>query len=454
MASTAAVADLTRVAATKTGAAARTSESGASVFDVWTHTGRGLAANPDRSLESSDPAVRAAVAARRNETSRASLDNVGDAMAAQASSFSHQLGLLTGLSAPAPGEVAPSGVLGHVGATFAALTSLEQLISAPLSAIPFPAFPAVRITDMDVGLPHAHMHPPNLIPPAPPVPLPSTGPLIPIPILSGASRTLINGLPAARCGDLGLGIWCGGYFPMYEVFLGSSSVWIEGGRAARMAVDITKHCMFSAPKPSDPPAGPMIGMTISASPNVIIGGVPMPSLLSMAMGAALRGLFGAFSRVVQKIKAARALKAAERLAQEANPTGSVINCGHNVDAVLDRLYGRNPHAVSPAGQDGSFAQIGSRNGTNIQWGNTLNDAFDVVERGGPGTTAIVGIDYGNGASHVVVVTNVHGTPTILEGQNWGAGQGAGAITDRSAAAARYPASDVGIGVVPGTAPPL
>ena len=62
-------------------------------------------------------------------------------------------------------------------------------------------------------------------------------------------------MPAARCGDMGLGVWCGGYFPMYEVFLGSSNVWIEGNRAGRVGVDITKHCIFSAPKPNDPPTG-------------------------------------------------------------------------------------------------------------------------------------------------------------------------------------------------------
>src|SRR5262249_39589077 len=132
------------------------------------------------------------------------------------------------------GENAPHGFFQHVGAAFGLLTSIEQLISMPLSLIPFPALPAVRILDFDLGLPHAHMHPPNLIPPAPPVPLPSTGPVIPIPYLSGASQTLINGMPAARCGDMGLGIWCGGYFPMYEIFLGSSNVWIEGARAARV----------------------------------------------------------------------------------------------------------------------------------------------------------------------------------------------------------------------------
>lgn len=197
------------------------------------------------------------------------------------------------------------GVLATLAATFAFLISIEQMLSTFVSMIPFPAFPALRITDLDVGLPHAHSHPPNLTPPNPvPVPLPSTGPVIPIPFISGASRTLINGMPAARCGDMGLGVWCGGYFPMYEVFLGSSSVWIEGARASRVAVDITKHCTFSAPKPSDPPMGPMIGFTTTASTNVMIGGVPMPSLLSLALATALKALFRGLGKVVQRLRRA------------------------------------------------------------------------------------------------------------------------------------------------------
>jgi uncharacterized Zn-binding protein involved in type VI secretion len=191
------------------------------------------------------------------------------------------------------------GALATTGAVFGALTAVEQLISAPFSAIPFPAFPAVRILDTDVGLPHAHGHPPNLIPPAPPVPLPSAGPVIPIPYISGASTVLINGMPAARCGDMGLGIWCGGYFPMFEIFLGSSSVWIEGARAARLGVDITKHCTFTTPRPSDPPLGPMVGALVQASPNVIIGGIPMPSLSSMAIGAAVKVAFAGLSKLAR-----------------------------------------------------------------------------------------------------------------------------------------------------------
>jgi uncharacterized Zn-binding protein involved in type VI secretion len=198
---------------------------------------------------------------------------------------------------------APEGVLANVGAVFGLLTSFEQLLSAPFGLIPFPRFPALRILDMDVGLPHIHNHPPNVVPPAPPIPLPSTGPIIPIPILSGASRTLINGMPAARCGDIGLGIWCGGFFPLYEVFLGSATVWIEGQRAGRLLVDITKHCTFTCPRPKDPPTGPMFGTTISGSPNVLIGGIPMPSLTSMAVGAALKGVFKGIGKVFRKLTA-------------------------------------------------------------------------------------------------------------------------------------------------------
>ena len=185
------------------------------------------------------------------------------------------------------------------------MIEVEQFISQPLAAIPFPGFPALRVWDLDIGLPHAHNHPPNLTPPNPvPIPLPSTGPIIPIPILSGAPTVLINGMPAARCGDMGLGVWCGGFFPMFEVFLGSSSVWIEGARAGRLLVDITKHCTFSAPKPSDPPLGPMVGMTMPpASANVLIGGVPMPSLFSLAIAQAFKAVFKVGGMALRKATA-------------------------------------------------------------------------------------------------------------------------------------------------------
>ncbi|HJZ92085.1 MAG TPA: M91 family zinc metallopeptidase [Gemmataceae bacterium] len=278
------------------------SESGAN--GVWT---RGFAdqrnemANYDPSKE--PDVVRSMEALGRGmagEWNSTSANSIGKGMAQQAGVIGKQLGSLTHLGDGKP----PEGVMQHVGAAFGILTSVEQLVSMGLSAIPFPALPAVRIADYDFGLPHAHPHPPNA-PPAPPIMLPSTGPVIPIPFMSGAEKVLINGRPAARCGDLGLGIWCGGYFPLYEIYLGSSNVWVEGARAARLAVDITKHCIFSTPKPvgpGDPPIGSMFGFTITASTDVAIGGIPMPSLSAKVMGAAFGALFKKLGKALAPLK--------------------------------------------------------------------------------------------------------------------------------------------------------
>jgi hypothetical protein len=196
----------------------------------------------------------------------------------------------------------PTGVLQKLTQGVNKLTQAEQKLSAALPPVPLPAFPALRVGDVGQGLPHAHNHPPNLVPPSPtPIPLPSLGPVLAIPFLSGASRTLIEAKPAARCGDMGLGIFCGSYFPMFEVFLGSATVWTEGARQARMAVDVTKHCVFSAAKPSDPPLGPMFGTTISGAMRTFVGGVPLPSLTSMAIGAAVSSLFKGVGAVINRL---------------------------------------------------------------------------------------------------------------------------------------------------------
>ena len=116
--------------------------------------------------------------------------------------------------------------------------------------------------------------------------------------------------------------------------------------------------------------------------------------------------------------------------------------------MIDRLYGTDLDAVSPESLDGTFAEIESRHGTEITWGYNINDAFSLVQKAGVGATAIVGIDYGDGSSHVVVITNENGTPTIIEAQDWGKGLGAEAITSPAVAQERYSPSDVGIGMLP------
>lgn len=124
-----------------------------------------------------------------------------------------------------------------------------------------------------------------------------------------------------------------------------------------------------------------------------------------------------------------------------NRANSVVNCGHIIDSVISML--RTGQAQpAPAGTDGSFGDINSRLGTNIDFVNNptnLNTVFNQVQAGGPGTMQVVGVDYGppGGGSHVIIVANVNGQTGVLEGQNWGPGQDRGFITDPAVANARY-----------------
>jgi uncharacterized Zn-binding protein involved in type VI secretion len=111
------------------------------------------------------------------------------------------------------------------------------------AVIPMPSFPAAYLGSMYVGVPHAHAHPPSLIPPAPPVPLPSLGAIT----LGTCVKVLIAGMPAARVGDLGMAPTCGGFAPFFNVFLGSSKVFFGGARAARMT-DMCTVCSPGKPR--------------------------------------------------------------------------------------------------------------------------------------------------------------------------------------------------------------
>lgn len=141
-----------------------------------------------------------------------------------------------------------SGAIGAVvGYPMKAVNLLNEGFASATNFIAnaLPSFPAATMFSIAIGIPHAHIaHPPSGPPPIPPTPLPPVGP-----IMFGTSvQVLINGKPAARCGDLGLNPTCCGLPPIFEVFTGSSNVFIGGKRAARL-LDITYHC-----KPT-PPAG-------------------------------------------------------------------------------------------------------------------------------------------------------------------------------------------------------
>lgn len=212
---------------------------------------------------------------------------------------------------------------------------------------------------------------------------------------------------------------------------------------------------------------PMVGMpVVVADPELpnpkvppskdVPSGAPANALAAVDGGAGLtpEGLRKTTGRHHHHAKHRKAPPGAHlsHIAKNVNPSNSVLNCGNIVDADIARLSGKNPSAVAPDKQDGTFDQIEQRHNTKLTWHKSFQEAFTDVRKGGNGTTAIVGIVYPNAAaSHVVVMSNDQGAVGIIEGQDWGAGNPKEVITSAAEANARYNAtggSNIGYGLVP------
>jgi hypothetical protein len=99
--------------------------------------------------------------------------------------------------------------------------------------------------------------------------------------------------------------------PAFEVFFGSASVWIEGARAGR-TLDPTQQCTLF-----DPPIGFLsLGIGVTGSGDVFIGGIPLPSLTDLAVGkvfeAAFAGVFAAARRARRSLRRYRVRRAIQR----------------------------------------------------------------------------------------------------------------------------------------------
>lgn len=267
------------------------------------------------------------------------------------------------------------GVLGVIGAPAQIIDTAFASLTAPLAAL-FPALPACTIGALHVGMPHAHLHPPSFIPPAPPIPLPSIGM-----VLGSCAITVhICGLPAARAGDIGISITCGSLAPPFEIFTGSSNVFVGGSRAARM-LDITQHCnpmsmgafsvimgaagvvagaagavatgnsyaaaqaaadaavlVFKLLCGKDPGIPPGWGLLLGPGvPNVLIGGFPCPPIGEMAVG----GLMKKLAKGMRALKARRNARRGNAHCADGShpiylPTGE--NFDHFVDFVSGGLF--------------------------------------------------------------------------------------------------------------------
>lgn len=144
-------------------------------------------------------------------------------------------GLVDGTPEPQRAAGRVDALVNAVGGTLAMPGALLDTVVATATSAILPrgfGMPATTIfTGLHIGIPHLH---PTTLPLG--VPLPGVGPAITV----GALNVLIGGLPALRCGDIGMGFGCMGV-PNFEVATGSSNVFIGGKRAARV-FDMTRHC--------------------------------------------------------------------------------------------------------------------------------------------------------------------------------------------------------------------
>ncbi len=138
-----------------------------------------------------------------------------------------------------PGHVITS-ILGVVGAVEQLQYAGIAALTAPLAAMSVP-LPVMTLTSMGLGIPHTHTHPPSLVPPAPPCPMPSFGMML----IPGANQTSWSAeLPAARAGDVGMIATCVSLGPPVEVVVGSSNTFFGGNRGARVG---TVHFLARQP---------------------------------------------------------------------------------------------------------------------------------------------------------------------------------------------------------------
>jgi uncharacterized Zn-binding protein involved in type VI secretion len=266
-------------------------------------------------------------------------------------------------------------VMGGIGVAGDMLNAGFANLTAPIAKV-FPSFPAATITMMYLGLPHTHNHPPSLIPPAPPVPLPSIGAVM----LGTSVKVLINGMPAARCGDIGLAPTCCGFTPFFQIKTGSSNTFIGGNRAARM-LDICVACAAADTRKGTIDAGKIMGAIGSVARGVqsVQKGMGYAAIAMDAAEAAVDddAAMGAAKGMAAAMAAAQmaADKAAEALSKTMgkDPAGipprvmGAITVGHpNVliggfpmvnipnpaELLLKRLarYKRKPQSPAPAGE--------------------------------------------------------------------------------------------------------
>lgn len=226
---------------------------------------------------------------------------------------------------PNPARVLQQGIGAVMAAINAPLDTFNVAFADATAALAgaWPALPAATTMSLAIGLPHAH------------APVPTAMPVLGSVLTGCCMSVLIRGLPAARVGDMGINPTClGAPLPGFEIFTGSSKVFIGGARAARM-FDITKHCWPPAPrwKPA-PAAAPVVAGASAVMKGMLVAGMAAQGagVVADAIDAA-----GTGDPALASAYALSAVTGAAQLASDA------------VALAFGAMLGKNPCIGSPTG---------------------------------------------------------------------------------------------------------
>ena len=237
-----------------------------------------------------------------------------------------------------------------------------------------PSWPAATIGGMVVGTPHTHTHPPSLIPPGPPIPLPAIGI-----VMTGCPSVLINDVPAARLGDFGLAPTCGAFTPVFEIVTGSSKVFIGGARAARKGIDFTRQCT-----PAPPSGGAAAGALSGVSKAMAVGSAV---LTKAAQVSQLLDRIGAVKKVVTtQYDAAVASAGAAKEQGQADAAAAAANAQTTAAEASGALLAAGmmaANAAMEAGKEAMAALMGKDPGTPPCTGMILSGHANVIIGGFP-----------------------------------------------------------------------
>jgi uncharacterized Zn-binding protein involved in type VI secretion len=150
-------------------------------------------------------------------------------------------------------------------------------------------------------------------------------------MLGTSVKVLINGMPAARCGDIGLAPTCCGFTPFFQIKTGSSNTFIGGNRAARM-LDICVACASADKREAGIDAGKIMGAIGAAARGVQTAQKAM-AYVGIAMDAA-----EAATEDDAAMQSAKALAAAMGAAQLAADKAA---------EALTKTMGKDPAGLPP-----------------------------------------------------------------------------------------------------------